>query len=606
VQTPEIRFALIGDVSEANVWALFDAKGTSYNNYAMRADYWPRLYRLSIPGRQFEALAAKAMPSPVQAEGNFYTATVPLRPDLTWSDGSPFSAEDVAFTVNTALSFQLGYDWHDFYNPEWIDHVEGTDPLTVKFYFKKMPNVGVWQYGALQGPIVEKAYWSAKISDPRALLPSDELSSNIETLKIKVAELQKRVDTLSASIASGTLTGDEARQTQAGFLHQQGDLNKASNDLFKAQSGYDTAMDGARAALYTLKDEKEPRLGTWKYSAAAKDVIENEFDQVFSAEHPVIERASYRLYPTEDAAVTAFLNNEVDAILKPGGLSPQALEKNPTLQNIMKSSSHDLQFLVINPLSSGLNDPAIHQALACVIDQEQLVSHINGGALPLESYVSPDESAWVYADASLPCKGLDNASRIAQAVQILKLAGYTWKQEPSANAPGEKLTLPDGRAFPSINLLMPSSDEARAAAASYIQHQARMLGIPLTAQSIAPEELNYSVLSSYRYDMALLGWRVGSYPGYLCDWFADGNPFHYNESRIKSYCDSLNASSDLAAARQQVFEMQAQLDADLPFIPLYSNATQDVYRNFKYPFNQVPYGLSGVYGAPALAIPTTH
>ena len=164
-QKAEIRFALIGDVTEANVWALFDTSGYSYNNYAVRSGYWPRLYRLSIPGGQFEAAAASGMPSSFQAEGDFFTATVPLRSDLNWIDGLPLTAEDVAFTVNTALAFQLGFDWHDYYNPDWLDHAEALDAHTVKFFFKKMPNVGVWQYGALQGPVVQKAYWSPKIAE---------------------------------------------------------------------------------------------------------------------------------------------------------------------------------------------------------------------------------------------------------------------------------------------------------------------------------------------------------------------------------------------------------------------------------------------------------
>lgn len=604
--SPEIRFALIGDVTNANVWALFDSKGYSYNNYAVRSEYWPRLYRLSIPGRQFEAVAANAMPSPVQAEGNYYTAVVTLRSDLNWTDGSPLTADDVAFTVNTAMSFQLGFDWHDYYNPDWLDHVEAIDAHTVKFYFKKMPNVGVWQYGALQGPIAQKAYWTPKTADPAALLPSADLLSNIETLKIKVADLQKRVDAIKASIVPGSTTPAETRQIQAGLAHQEGDLNQAINDLSKAQASFDAAMNAARDALYALSDQNEPHLGTWNYSASGSGVIENESNLKYPLEHPGIDRATYHIYPTEEAALTAFLDNNVDAILAPGGLSSKSVSGNPSLQNVMKSSSHTLQFLVINPLSAGLNDPAIHQALACVIDQGQLVSRLNGQVLPLESYVLSAESSWDNADASLPCKGSDNGSRIEQAVQILKSAGYTWRQEPAADVAGQKLLLPNGQAFPNINLLTPASDDLRAVAASYVQHQVRMLGIPLTAQSTSTDELNYSVLSSTSYDMALLGWRVSSYPGYLCDWFGSGNHFHYDESRLTSLCDTLNVTTDLAAARQQIFEIQSVLTRDLPFIPLYSGVTYDAYHNVTYPFDQVLDGLSGVYGAPALALPATH
>jgi len=598
---PEMSFALVGEVTVANAWSLFDTNGYSYNNYAVRFGYWPRLYRLSIPGRQFEPLAASALPSAVQAEGNFYTAAIPLRSDLTWTDGSPFTADDVAFTVNTVLSFQLGFDWHDYYNPDWLDHVEAIDPHTAKFYFKKIPNVAVWQYGTLQGPVLQKKYWGPRIADSAALLPSADLRSQMEALKTKVADLQTRVNALYATLA--TETGDAARQTQAGILHQNGDLDKAINDLSKVQAVFDTSMKAARAKLYSLDDQNEPRLGTWNYKASGKGFIENEANPKYPLEHPDINRVTYRIYPTEAAALNAYSKGEVDAILVPGGLSSQSLAGNPSLQTVMKSPSHSLRFLVINPLFTALNDPAIHQALACVIAREELAGQLNGQVMPLESYVLQAEAPWSNQDVSLPCKGLDDASRIEQAVQILKSAGYSWKQEPTANNAGQRLTMQNGTAFPNVTLIVPSDDDLRVAAASYIQNRAQMLGISLIARSVSSIDLNYAVLGSQNYGMALLGWHVSSYPGYLCDWFGEGNQFNYDGSQIKSLCDNLNVTSDLDAAHQQVLEIQSILARELPFIPLYSGVTYDMQRNVTYPFDQVPDGLSGVYGAPDLAIP---
>jgi ABC-type transport system substrate-binding protein len=541
------------------------------------------------------------MPSPVKPEGNLYSATVPLRSDLTWTDGSPFTADDVAFTVNTVLSFQLGFDWQDYYNPDWLDHVEALDANTVKFYFKKMPNAAVWQFGALQGPVVQKAYWAPRIADSAALLPSADFRSQIESLTTKEFDLQNQVIALQTTLA--TATGDEAKQAQTSLIHQQGDLDKAINDLTKAQAALDTAMKAARTMLYSLGDQDEPHLGAWVYKTSGTGIIENDANPKYPIEQPVINRAIYRIYPTEAAAFNAYSSGEVDAILIPGGLSLQNLAGNAAPQTVMKSPNHNLRFLVFNPLSSALNDAAIHQALACVIAQEELAGRLNGEVEPLEAYVLSSETPWSNTNAPLPCKGLDDPSRIEQAVQILKSAGYTWKQEPSANAAGQGLTLQNGQAFPNVTLLAPADDEMRMEAASYIQHQAQMLGIPLTARSVSPVELNYLVFGSQSYDLALLGWSLSSYPGYLCDWFGTGNQFHYVGNQIISLCNNLNVTSELDPAHQQVIEIQSVLAQELPFLPLYSGVTYDVYRNVTFPFDQVPNGLSGVYGAPDMAIP---
>jgi ABC-type transport system substrate-binding protein len=80
----------------------------------------PGLYRLSIPGREFEPYIANGMPSVVTQEGELFTATVRLREGLTWSDGSPLTARDVSFTVERALRFHLGQDWASAYDPELL------------------------------------------------------------------------------------------------------------------------------------------------------------------------------------------------------------------------------------------------------------------------------------------------------------------------------------------------------------------------------------------------------------------------------------------------------------------------------------------------------
>ncbi len=60
-----------------------------------------------------------------------------LKPDVRWSDGKPFTAEDVAFTYEFVSNPQIAAVTDRYY--EAIEKVEVIDPLTVKIAFKE-PN----------------------------------------------------------------------------------------------------------------------------------------------------------------------------------------------------------------------------------------------------------------------------------------------------------------------------------------------------------------------------------------------------------------------------------------------------------------------------------
>ncbi len=587
----EVRLALIGDVPENNVWALFSGQDYSYNAYAVRSGYWPRLYTLSIPERQFVPLAAEGMPEPIQPAGELFTATISLRPDLLWSDGRPFTAEDVAFSVNTALAFRLGFDWRDAYNPDFLERAEAVDARHVVFYFKRPPNLTVWQYGALQGPIVQKAYWSPGVESAAALLPPPDLLTQIEALQARVSALQMQVS---------AAPNEDAPQARAALNQQESHLQEAQNRLAGAEAERDARYTAARQALFALDDAGEPRLGEWQPARREVDAIENIPHPSLLTSPP--ERVVYRLYPDLPAALRGLGSGEVNAILTPAGLSPQDMASLPAVK-AMTSPSFHLRFLVFNATRADLMEPALHRALSCLIEPQTLSARLNGRALPLEAFILPEERLWYNPQAALPCRGMELAARRGEALQILASAGYTWDRVPEAQSDGAGLRLPSGEAVPSLTLLVPGEDDLRLAAAGYVQQQARWLGLALQVQPAAAEAVHYAVFSSHQYDLALLGWRVSASPMYLCAWFGDGNPLHYRDPRAGSACAVLARTTDWNTARQLLYELQSTLSQSLPFIPLYSVAVHDVYRGMAYPFDRVPGGLSRVYGAPALALP---
>jgi len=602
-RAPEIRFALIGEVTDHNVWMLFDGRGYSYNNYAVRARYWPRLYGTSPPDQVFEAVTASGLPTEIRQEGIFHTATVPLRTDLRWTDGAPFTAQDVAFTVNAALKFDLGFDWHDYYDPKWLDHAEAVAPDTVKFFFKRAPSVQAWQYGALQGPVVQERFWSSRVAAAAESLPPDDLRANMEALSGKIATLQQEVNGLYAATLAAQ--SEQARELQADLKRKQGDLDEATNDLTEAEEALQKAMNDARLALSQENDDGEPLLGGWLpaddtlHEAQAGATIVNVPNHDFPGPAPSFDRAVYHTYETREAAARALAGGEIDVILDP---LPHAAGGPPSA---MISPTRSMRFLVFNLDSRRLGDPSLRQALACMIDQQELAGLLGAGTAPLVSFVERGDGSWYSEEARMPCTDLDAASRAAQAVEILKAHSYTWERDPAGAETGQGLRGPDGAAVPEMQLLAPASDELRMAAAAYVEQRGLILGIPLNVKPVPADVVDYAVLSSGDYDMAVVGWRASPYPGYLCDWFSAGGDFHYEPTSVTSLCGELAATSDLDKAFGLAREIQRILANEVPMVPLYSPVTTDSFRNVSYPFAEVLDGLAGVYGAPELAIPET-
>jgi peptide/nickel transport system substrate-binding protein len=595
LHAPEIRFALIGEPRDVNVWELFDETGASYADYALRFEYWPRLYHLAPPEFTFESLAADGMPSAVTQDGEFYSATVSLRKDLKWTDGAPFTAEDVAFTVNTALTFELGFDWSAYYPVEYLERAEVVDASMVKFVFKQQPNVEVWQYGALQGPIIQRAFWEPKIVEAANLLPDQTLRQALKDARLQLQNVQTRVNDLTVQANAMAVSGQDNREVLLELQNQQNNLIFSQNTLNKVQDELTGKFQSARGALYAVDDENEPTLGTWIPAGKDGDKWVNEANPDFPFIKPNFDRAVYMVFPDEVAAFTAPDNNEIDIILSPTDFSkishPDGTQDNSLNTAFNEATSKD--FVFINSSNAVLADLAFRQALYCSIERSR-------------SFVGPRDKVfllsgnWLNSDAVIPC---GNESERLKSVEILRSAGYTWVKEPTDQESGSGLMLPDGNPFPEITMLVTEVDSLHTEATVHIEEKIRALGIPLIVKLVTTADIRYEVLSSKNYDMAILNWNLSLYPGYLCDWFGAGGQFEYGSERLQSECEALAVTSDLEAARGHIFQIQSVLMEDLPFIPLYADTRYDAYHNVRYPFENVLGGLGGLYGAPSYAMP---
>ena len=125
-----------------------------------------------------------------ECSDDFSSISVRLRDGVEWSDGEPFTADDVVFTYNL-LKENPGMVWASEVN-KWVESVEKIDDLNVKlnlkiasprFYLNReaFASVGIW--GGIT--ILPKHIWEGK--DPLTFKNSDPIGTGAYTL-VKATE----------------------------------------------------------------------------------------------------------------------------------------------------------------------------------------------------------------------------------------------------------------------------------------------------------------------------------------------------------------------------------------------------------------------------------
>ncbi len=87
------------------------------------------------------------------------TYTIKIRDGLTWADGTPLTAEDVAFTIGLAKIPAVGSNIWDY-----VTEATATDPSTVVVKFSD-PAYQEWATWTYNSPILPKHIWEAKAND---------------------------------------------------------------------------------------------------------------------------------------------------------------------------------------------------------------------------------------------------------------------------------------------------------------------------------------------------------------------------------------------------------------------------------------------------------
>lgn len=137
---------------------------TGPHSYVQDFAYEPLwIYNVWHPENDFPGLATR-----FEVGADLKSVTYHLRQGETWSDGEPFTADDVVFTYNYALDhkdFPIGFD---FYNAESksgiITGIEKVDEYTVRFLLERPDSLAHLNIGPIM-PLPEHIW--KDVADPR-------------------------------------------------------------------------------------------------------------------------------------------------------------------------------------------------------------------------------------------------------------------------------------------------------------------------------------------------------------------------------------------------------------------------------------------------------
>jgi ABC-type transport system substrate-binding protein len=585
------RVGVFEDITTLNFWAANGPDNTVWNSYMLPSRL--TMYGLSeVYFTLVPSLAATTTPDPLVEEGEFWVTEIPIREGVQWSDGTPLTASDVAFSANAPL--QLGLisgNWSQWVDGNFLDHVEAVDDTTVKYYYHTRPGMARHEFGVLQGPILAEHYWAPIVEE--ALAPIAALPDGASDEELAAAQAEAH-DLLFAHAPDG-------EPTAGAYLLERWETGAFLDTV--ANEGY--FLNGLQIEQFSN--------GAYRDSEGV-EVGEPEGEPTLRLQvGPNASAVVYTVYGSQDAAILALKNGEVDFVLNSLGLQrglAAQVQNDPNL-SVLDNRANSYRYLSFNNRRRPMNDCAFRQAVAVLVDKEFVTSTIlQDAAFPFYTYVAEGNAAWYFDDVPKLGRGLTRDQRLQAAMAILEQAGYTWEgdQKPTYDAdndavvPGGRLVMPDGTPVPELDMWAPNAgyDPLRSTFAIWIETWLNEVGIPVKAELAGFNTLIPRIFTEQDFDMYILGWSLGIFPSGLRDFFSEeqaaqdgNNAGGYISEEFEQLSQELLLCPDLATCKPISDEIQRYLAIDTPYVVLFDTGILEAYRSasIEFPFTEQLSGL---------------
>ncbi len=615
------RIGMYGDPGTLNMWAWLGHAG-SFWTWFLIGDQFLTLYRPSDVTFQFVPCLAKELAEPVANGDGTWSITVEMVEDATWSDGTPITAHDYAFTFNTSKDLRLPNDVNT-YAPGGLEAtVEAVDDYTLEFRFlNQAPSLGNWQWGlASNTMILPKHFWADTVAEahrfvdgvvaPEAERPTDCEGDGLSAEEQDACGEWAVYDEAFANARRTLYEADATGMPSAGaYVVDKWEIGtfaqKTANDLYY--------FKGAEIVEY--ED------GTWMmihpngtthqlYGDAQGEEI------VRFTDGPHAPRVLFSIYDSQEAAYVALAAGEVDYVLDPmPGLSrgiQEMVQKTGEGIETYKNAGFDMAYLAFNMRKYPMSEPEFRQAVDILLDKEFVINSVLGSpVIPLYSTMPPGNLYWYNPDVPRPYVGLSREERVNLAVEVLKEGGWSWAVEPTLSEdgqdviPGEGLVMPNGEPMPEITVLGPGPawDPIRATFNQWTSEWMRELGMPVRSELSGFNNILGPVFVESSFDMYILTWGLGNmwFPTYYEDFWHSRNDTAlsgrrntpgYHNPEYDALIDEFMTTADRERARELIFEAQMVLAEDRPYIPLFSSQVVEFARdNIVFPYTEALGGI---------------
>ncbi len=602
---PIYQMGIFAEPITRNFWNYYGGPGGSVWTQYVMAGHSTSLYGYSDQRFDWIPVAASDLPDELIKETvdgtEYWTAEVPIRQGIKWSDGEELNADDFVFTVNTVLDLELGSSWASAVDSAFLDRVEVLDSHRLKVYFKttdddgnpQTPGLSVWQYGLGFMPILAEHYWASVVEEAKA-----------------AGDGPAQVESLFAHVPLG-------EPTVGGFTFKKWEPGA----FFETEATPNYYFRGATITQYAngAYVEDNPTLGytSTLFGEATGDKV-LEFQQ-----GPHVDSTLFSIYGNQDAAILSLISGDVDYVFNPLGLEKGFQDRINSAEDvrIVRNLDNGMFYMGFNTRKGPMSYKEFRQAVSTVIDKEFVTQSIlQGAAIPMYAMVPEGNALWHNADVVKYGQGLDRTQRMQQAVDLLKSAGFTFEQEPVVSedglfveTQGSGLKMPDGTEVPELELVAPSPgyDPLRANFAIWIERWMNDLGIPvrvnLAGFNVIVGKL-FSETVAEDLDMWILGWSLSLYPDYMESFLHSRNAPEnqenglnwggYSNAEFDTLSFNLLSETTIEGAMVSVRQLQEFLAEDLPYVPLFTVPKLDSYRHSRldFPYTTVLGGIEGTSG----------